>query len=384
MDVDVTVIGAGAVGLACAGELAARGSLLILEKEDGIGRGISSRNSEIVHAGIHYAPGSLKARLCVEGRRQIEAWAKKDAFAYRRTAKLIVAVERDEEPILERLLANGRQNSVEQLALMPGRVLHNLEPDVRAVAALHSLATGTLDSHDFLRFLLRRAEELGARLATHSNVDAIEKIEGGYRLTVTNRGQIETLTSRCLVNAAGLYSDSIAALCGLDVESSGLLHRWCRGEYFRIRDDAKISVSRPIYPVPHPGGHLGVHVTVDLRGQLRLGPTHDYLEELPLPERSEQLYQDDRLREPVHAAARRFLPGLKPDDLEPSGVGIRPRLNREGEPARDFYIEEQGAAGLPGLVHCLGIDSPGLTAAPAIGRHVVKLLDPHLDPAVSA
>ena len=400
MDFDLIVIGAGAVGLAVAAELASRGSVLVVEREDGIGRGISSRNSEVVHAGIYYQPGSLKARLCVEGRRLIEGWAAQGRFGYRRAGKFIVAVEENERPALQALLEQGRANGVAGLRWAEPGELEAAEPAVAACAALWSPDTGILDSHGLMRFLLDRAQAAGAQLALRSRVVALRSIDSGWELSVvederaeavsdevsdtssdtgssdlssaadTARGPRTVVSARRVVNAAGLHADQIAALAGIDVAGEGLRQYWSRGEYFAPAAGRSIPFRHLIYPVPpaEGQGHLGIHVTVDLGGGVRFGPSAQWPD--PVHSRREDYRQDGSLRGLFAASLRRFLPGLEARDLEPAGVGLRPRLR----PARDFVIREESGRGLPGLLTLVGVESPGLTCAPAIAREVARLL----------
>ncbi|MFA7329550.1 MAG: NAD(P)/FAD-dependent oxidoreductase [Candidatus Delongbacteria bacterium] len=390
MDFDIIVIGAGAVGLALAAELAPTGELLLLEREDHWGRGISSRNSEVVHGGIYYAPGSLKARLCVAGRRRIEAWAAEGRFAYRPVGKFIVATTDDERPELTALLETGRANGVEGLRAVSLDELREAEPAVQAVAALWSPSTGILDSHGFLRFLWERAQAGGAQLALRSRVVGLAPVPGGWEVEVEEgpppdgwedppgplprrtpaAGPRQTVSARLVLNAAGLQADQIAALAGVDVEGQGLRQHWSRGEYFAPRPGAGPPLRHLVYPVPPRAGegHLGIHVTVDLAGAVRFGPSAAWPD--PPESRREDYRQDLSLRDEFARGLARYLPGVRAADLEPAGVGLRPRLR----PARDFVIRAESGPGLEGLVTLLGLESPGLTSAPAIATHVAGLL----------
>lgn len=379
METTTTVVGAGVVGLAVARELSSRGPVLILEREDGIGRGVSSRNSEVVHAGLYYPPGSLKARLCVEGRRLIEAWAGDGSFPYRRVGKLLVATSEEEAAQLELLLATALENGVNDLQPQSAADIAQLEPDVRAVTGFLSPSTGIIDSHGLMRFLLRSAQANGAEIAYCCQVREIKALDPGFELLLVENGKEQRLRTRQLVNAAGLDSDRLAHWSGLDLEAEQLRHRFCRGEYFQLTPSCPIRVGRLVYPVPVRGGHLGIHLTVDLQGGMRLGPSLEFMNETGLADRVEEYRQDDHLRATFLTAAQRYLPGLDADHLTPGGVGIRPRLAGPTEGDRDFYIREESARGMPGMVNCIGIDSPGLTAAPAIGRYVAGLLDQHAD-----
>jgi L-2-hydroxyglutarate oxidase LhgO len=394
MDFEHVVIGAGVVGLAVAAELAALGPTLILEREAGWGRGISSRSSEVVHAGIYYEPGSLKARLCVEGRRLIEAWAVRGCFAYRRCGKYIVAGDEAEEAALARLLDRGRANGVANLDWADPAQLRAAVPGVRARAALWSADTAIVDSHGLMRHLAARAEAAGAVLACRSAVVALERLPAGWELQVEEgpvpalpgaaplrlprrlpaQGPRQAISARRVVIAAGLEADALAALAGLDVEGLGLRQYWNRGEYFAPCPGARPPVETLVYPVPAAGagGHLGLHLTVDLGGGQRFGPSAAWLD--PPESRFETYAQDGRLAPQFAEGVSRWWPGLRAEELQPAGVGLRPRAFRPGEPAPDFQIREHSAGGRPGLLTLTGIESPGLTAAPAIGRFVADLL----------
>ena len=389
VDVDVLVVGAGVVGLAIAGELAGLGSVLVVEREEGCGRGISSRNSEVVHSGIYYEPGTLKARLCVEGRRQLEAWAAQGHFAWRPVGKFVVATEEGELPRLEALLQRGRANGVEGLRLISPDELRGAEPDVQALGALWSPATGIVDSHGLMRFLEARARRAGAEFAWRSRVCGLRREGGAWTVTVEEGGSVpeaeddgrlplpepvggdrSTVRAAAVVLAGGLHSDQLAALAGVDVEGEGLRQFWSRGEYFAPRAGACPPLRHLVYPVPPADGegHLGIHVTVDLAGAVRFGPSAAWPE--PVSRRREDFRQDGSLREAFARGVSRYLPGIRAADLQPAGTGLRPRLR----PARDFHIRRESGPGRDGLVTLLGVESPGLTSAPAIARHVAGLL----------
>lgn len=390
MDADILIIGAGVVGLAIAAEAAPLGELLILEREDRLGRGISSRNSEVLHGGLYYEPGSLKARCCVEGRRLVEAWAAQGRFGYQRLGKFIVATSREEEAGLSALLERGRLNGVEGLRLVSPDELREAEPAVRAEAALWSPATAIVDSHGLMRFLWERAAARGAQLVPRSRVVNLRPVSGGWEVEVEEGAWPEcredpagplpheipvhsarTLVSaRTVIIAAGLHSDQLAAQAGLPVEELGLRQYWSRAEYFAPRPGSCPPLHHLVYPVPPADGegHLGIHVTLDLSGSVRFGPSAEWLD--PPQRRREDFAQGLRLREEFARGLARFLPGLDAADLQPAGVGLRPRLR----PARDFVIRLEDRPGQGGLVTLLGVESPGLTSAPAIATRVADWL----------
>lgn len=395
MDYEQIVVGAGVVGLAVAAELAPLGETLVLEREEGVGRGVSSRNSEVVHAGIYYEPGSLKARFCVEGRHAIEGWAAEGRFGYRRVGKAIVAVDEAERAELDRLLARGRANGVTGLRRALDGELEADLPGVRAVAGLVSEDTGIVDSHGLMRFLAGRAEAAGAAFAFRGRVVALRPLSGGWELQVEEglapppadaaprslprelppAGPRQAISARRVVLAAGLHTDALLALAGVDVEGTGLRQWWSRGEYFAPKAGRAPALQRLVYPVPDArgGGHLGIHLTVDLGGGLRYGPSADWFE--PPETRVETFEQDRRLAGAFAEGVSRWLPGVSADDLEPAGVGLRPRAFPPGGHGRDFQIHDGAEFGRPGLWALIGIESPGLTAAPAIGRHLRGLVE---------
>ena len=373
MDADVVVVGAGAVGLACAAELARSGrSVVLVERHGTAGQETSSRNSQVVHAGIYYPSGSLKAELCVRGNRSLSAWCEAHDVPFRRIGKYLLAVEAEEERRLAEVAAQGRSNGA-LLLEVPLAQLRAEEPRVRAAAAVWSPTTGILDVHGLFRSLAVAAEAHGASFAYRHVLRAAQRAGDGYDLAFAGPdGEEVTLSASRVVNAAGLDSDTVAALPGLDVAAAGYRLHWARGHYFRIRPGKRGVARHLLYPV-HPEGAagLGVHVTVDLDGELKLGPDLEWLSERR---------QDYAVREELSVdflrAARRFLPYLEEGDLSPDQSGIRPRLAGPGEPFRDFVVAEESARGLPGWVNLVGIESPGLTCCLELAERVRELLYP--------
>jgi L-2-hydroxyglutarate oxidase LhgO len=367
-ELDVVVVGAGVVGLAAAAALARGGrSVLILERDEDIGRGITSRNSEVVHAGIYYPPGSLKAELCTRGRVALYERCRARRIPHRRLGKLIAAADASELPVLEELLTRGRANGVPGLEILDARDVQRLEPDLRVAAALHSPETGILDALGFARSFLAEAEAHGATLLLGAELEALERAGGVWRVFArSGGGERESVRCAAVVNAAGLASDRVAALAGLDVDARGYRLSFCKGDYFSLQPGAPVRVSRLVYPVPGGGG-LGIHATPDLAGRIRFGPDAEYVA-------APHYAVDPAKGEAFAAAVRHYLPALTARWLAPDQAGVRPRLHGPGEAPRDFVVAEESGAGLPGLVDCIGIESPGLTAAPAIAERVVELL----------
>jgi L-2-hydroxyglutarate oxidase LhgO len=368
-DASVTVIGGGVVGLAVAARLAPRHpDLVLLERHEKHGQEASSRNSEVIHAGMYYPPGSLKARLCVEGNRMLYDICGRHGIPHRRLSKLIVAGGPGELPALEGLLERGGKNGVE-LRMISAAECQALEPNVRSAGALLSPNTGIVSAHGLMDFFLRQAREAGALFQPRSEVVGIERRTGDYRLAVRTGKEVDSFTTERVVNAAGLGADALAALAGIDVAAAGCRLHPCKGSYFSVRAAKAGLVSRLIYPVP---GHvsLGTHAVLGLDGRLRFGPDAEYL-----PPRRFDYAVDESRRAAFGEAVRRLVPAIEDSDLEPDIAGIRAKLQGPGEGFRDFVIAEESGRGLPGLVDLIGIDSPGLTSAPAIAEEVSRLIE---------
>jgi L-2-hydroxyglutarate oxidase LhgO len=365
--VEITIIGAGVIGLAVAARLAPRFShdLLVVERHESFGRETSSRNSEVIHAGIYYPPGSLKARLCVQGQRQLYELCHKHDIPCQQLGKLIVAVTTAEEKQLELNLATGRENGVENLKLITARDCRQLEPAVKARAALFSPSTGIIDSHNLMRFYHQQAKSLGATFAFNTEIKSIESTAGGYILETTSDSF--SFSTEIIINCAGLEATVLSQKTGIPTP---LVH-YAKGCYFSYT--GKSPVKHLVYPVPPAGGHgLGIHATLDLGGRVRFGPDLEYLKK---PD-----YQVDSSRKNLFCQAiKRYLPNLDEKRLEPEMAGIRPRLQGPGDEFMDFIIQEEREAGFPGFINLLGIESPGLTTAPAIADKVAALLGVGID-----
>lgn len=367
-DVSVTVVGAGVVGLAVAARLAQRfPDLVLLERHPRHGQDTSSRNSEVIHAGMYYPTGSLKARLCVEGKQLLYELLERHDLPHRKLGKLIVATAESELESLERLLQQGRENGVEQHLLTAAQA-RALEPHVPSLAALHSPSTGVLSAHALMDLFAQQARAHGATLQAQAEVVGLTRRDHDYELSLCTPDGSESFTSERVVNAAGLESDRIAALLGIDLDAAGYRLHFCKGSYFSLPAARWGLVSRLIYPVP---GHvsLGTHAVLDVAGRLRFGPDVEYV-----PREACDYRVDESRRAAFGASVRRLLPMIEDHELTPDLAGIRPKLQGPGQGLRDFVIAEESARGLPGLVNLIGIDSPGLTASPAIAREVERLL----------
>lgn len=369
--IDILIIGAGVVGLAVARELASAGrSVLVVERHDSFGRETSSRNSEVIHGGMYYPKDSLKARLCVEGRRLLYELCRECKIPFKKTGKLIVAMDKDEQGALDVLYKQGTENGVENLSLVDALSLRRMEPHVEGMSALFSAETGIIDSHSFMKCLLSRGESEGALFVFNSAVSAIERGRDGYMVTVKNGRQEERLKARVVINAAGLDSDSVAEMAGFDTGKCQYKLSYCKGQYFRVNGERSRCLNRLVYPVPRPkSGGLGIHATLDLAGGMRLGPDDAYL-----TNRLQDYSVDEGRRKDFYTSVKRFIPELQEDGLYPDTAGIRPKLQGPGEAFRDFVIQEESDKGFPGFINLIGIESPGLTASLAIGQNVKDLV----------
>lgn len=361
--VDCVVIGAGVVGLAVARALQHKGrDVLVLEAEGAIGTGISSRNSEVIHAGIYYPKDSLMARLCVAGRRALYDYAVERGLPHRACGKLIVATSATETATLASIKARAEANGVEGMALLSAREAEALEPALSCHAALLSPTTGIIDSHALMLALQGDAENAGALFAFNTLVRGGEVADGGVMLDIEGEAPMR-LHARLVVNAAGLFAPKLArAIAGMPpaLVPQGY---FAKGNYFTLPGRAPFS--HLIYPVPVPGG-LGVHLTLDLGGQARFGPDVEWVEKIDYrvnPARAESFY----------AAIRRYWPALKDEALQPGYSGIRPKIVPPGAPAQDFILQGPATHGIAGLVNLFGIESPGLTSSLAIAAEVAAM-----------
>ena len=364
-NVEAVVIGAGVVGLAIGRALAQAGrETLILEAADTIGSEISSRNSEVIHAGIYYPAGSLKARLCVAGRDRLYAYCREHGVEHRRLGKLIVASHEDQIPALAALREKAKANGVDDLVWLEGPEVLALEPDLNAVAGLLSPSTGIIDSHGLMLAFQGDAEAAGAMLALRAPLACGALENGCFRLEVGGEAPL-TLQCRYLVNAAGLEAQAVArALEGFDPKHVPTRYL-AKGNYFVLGPRAPFR--HLIYPMPEAAG-LGVHLTLDLAGRARFGPDVEWIESLDYrvdPARGERFYD----------SIRRYWPGLPDGALAPGYAGIRPKLQGPGGAMEDFLIQGPAQHCVPRLVHLFGIESPGLTSSLAIADLVLQELD---------
>ena len=367
--IDCAVIGSGVIGLAVARALALKGrEVVVVEAAATIGTGASSRNSEVIHAGIYYPKDSLKARLCVKGRQLLYAYCAAHGIEHRRCGKLIVATEESQIPALEDLRARAGANGVVDLEWLDRDGVSALEPALHAVAALLSPSSGIVDSHAFLLALQGDAEAAGAVIAFLSPVTGgrIAGGNGGARVVIEVGGaEPATLACRTLVNCAGLGAQAVSAAIE-GVPAATIPRRYlAKGNYFYL--SASPPFERLIYPLPLPAS-LGLHYTLDLSGQGRFGPDVEWVDEIDYavdPGRAASFY----------AAIREYWPALEDDALRPGYAGVRPKIQAPGQPPADFVIQDAGVHGVRGLVALYGIESPGLTSSLAIAEEVAAMLD---------
>ena len=363
--VDVVVVGAGVVGLACARALALQGrEVIILERHERFGSETSSRNSEVIHAGIYYPTGSLKARLCVRGRDQLYNYCVERGIAHRRCGKLLVATSGGQLPKLQKLWQQGQDNGVVDLQWLSAGQATALEPELRCVAAVHSPSTGIIDSHGLMLALLGDAENAGAVLAVNSEATDMAASDGAVQVHVRSGSEVTRLCARTVVNAAGLQAPALAGrIAGLAAAHVPTAY-FAKGNYFALR--GKAPFSRLVYPMPEVGG-TGVHITLDLAGQARFGPDVQWI---AAPD-----YSVDPARgQHFYAEIRRYWPALADDALVPDYAGVRPKIAGPAVSGADFLIQGPETHGLAGLGNLFGIESPGLTACMAIADEVVVRL----------
>jgi len=374
--IDCAVIGAGVVGLAIARALALSGrDVIILESADAIGTGTSSRNSEVIHAGIYYPNNSLKALMCVRGRKLLYEYCQSHGVEHRRIGKLLVATTDDQLEPLDKLRASAAANGVDDLEAVDGALLKKMEPELRAVGAYLSPSTGIIDSHGLMLSYQGDAEDAGAMIAFNSPVIKGHIENNAITLSI---GGAEPMALSCqtVINSAGLFAQNIAAsLDGMPREHVPPCH-FAKGNYFTLSGRAPFS--RPIYPIPEAAG-LGIHLTLDLGGQAKFGPDVEWINDKPWLEDANHIanidYTVDPSRNPrFYEAIRTYWPGLPDDALLPGYAGMRPKIQAPDEAAKDYMIQGPNDHGVNGLVNLYGIESPGLTSSLAIAEEILRKL----------
>jgi len=362
--VNVTIIGAGVVGLAIAVELSKNvQNVLVIEQHDSFGQETSSRNSEVIHSGIYYPQGSLKTTLCVEGARLLYSMCEEFTIPFKKIGKLIVARNEPEIKILENLYNNGIRNNVPGLKLIDKNEISAFGTTFRAEAAIFSPNTGIIDSHSLMKHFELLSKDRGATIAYNSRLASIEPHQGSYTLTVDQDDY--TFSSRVVINCGGLSADHIASLSGIKTSECGYTLNYCKGSYFSYARHYPLPML--IYPVPHQDlAGLGVHATVDLGGRLRFGPDTEYVNTI-------DYRVDETKRDAFYASASAIFSGLEKEAFVPDMAGVRPKLSGPHDGFKDFIIADESDKGLPGFINLIGIESPGLTSAPAIAKRVAEM-----------
>ena len=370
MDAEITIIGAGVVGLAIAERVSREfKNVYLIEKHPVFGQETSSRNSEVIHAGIYYPKGSLKSKLCVEGKELLYDYCLKHDIPFKKCGKLIVATSEEEIPVLDEITRRAENNGVNDLKVLDRDQIAELEPSVYALRALFSPSTGIVDTHSLMKRYEINSLNNDCNIVYGSEVTALRRIHSGYEITLLDSDKnLFRFTSSMVVNSAGLTSDLISEMAG--IYDNNLKIRFCKGEYFRLNPPKNRLIGRLVYPVPLQNLEgIGIHVTIDMTGGVKLGPDVTYLQSniydyKVTPSKQESFFK----------SAEKFLPFLEFDDISPEMAGIRPKIQKPGEPVRDFYIREEADRGYPGFINLIGIESPGLTSSLAIANYVMNLV----------
>jgi len=370
--VDIIIIGAGVVGLAIGASIANKDKeMYILEKEEVYGQGTSSRNSEVIHAGIYYPSGTLKAELCVKANPMIYDICEKYKVPYKKCGKIIVANGETEVKQLEGIIKHAMSIGARDLEMIDKERVHELEPNVKADAAILSPTTGILDAHGLMDHFHREARRKAGLdpVILDTKVTGIRQTSDGYIVEMVSGGDPFEIESRVVINCAGLYSDKVAAMAGIDIDEAEYRMYWSKGEYFSLT--GKPPALMLVYPPPpQDAASLGIHSVPDLTGRLKFGPNAFYVDEINYAVESE--------KEPFWRDIVRYFPTVKMDDLHPEMAGIRSKLQGPGDPVRDFVIKHEEDRGLPGFINLVGIESPGLTSSPAIAEMVEGMVKEYI------
>lgn len=367
---EITIVGAGIIGLACAAELSKEfNGIVVVERNSSFGQETSSRNSEVIHAGIYYPVGSLKARLCVEGKGLLYSYCRQHSIAYSKMGKLIVATNTKELKRLEELLENGLKNGVSDLRLLSNEEVRKLEPQIDAIGAIYSPSTGIFDSSGLMKSLESESQSRKVKISYCTELVGVEKVKDGYKVTAKDEQEGSlTFFTRIFINTAGLNSDKVARMAGIEREDYNL--KYCKGDYFRVHHNKAKFLSHLIYPAPAKESvSLGIHTALDLDGGLRLGPDAEYIDRIDYK-------VDEGKKKKFYESARSFLPFINLEDLAADISGIRAKLQGPGEAFRDFLIREEADQGLPGFINLIGIDSPGLTCVFPMAKKVRNIIKP--------
>lgn len=367
--IEIAIVGAGVIGLAVAWELSkSYQDIFVLEKNSSFGQETSSRNSEVIHAGIYYPKDSLKTKTCIEGKRLLYEFCLKNNIPHKKIGKLIVAIDKNEVGDLRNLFQHGLENGVKDLKLLSKGEIRALEPNIKAEEAIYSSSTGIIDSHSLMNNLVLQFKSHKGHIAYNTELIGIDKTKDGFQIKVEDKkeGAFKFLSS-IFINCAGLNSDKVAIMAGLVKEEYRL--KYCKGDYFRVHNNKAKYISRLVYPVPKKDRTgLGIHATLDLAGSLRLGPDDEYVEEI-------NYNVDESKKKIFYESTRLFLPFIESRDLTPDTSGIRPKLEGPQEGFRDFIIQDESNNDFPGFINLIGIESPGLTCALSIAKTVSQIVN---------
>ncbi len=364
-NVDVIIVGAGVIGLAIAAKLSQQfNDVLIIDKNSNFGEETSSRNSEVIHAGIYYPQNSLKAKFCVQGKKMLYQYCLARHIPVNKIGKLLVAHGDEEEAFLKQTLITAKNNGVDDLTWLNQSELKKLEPELLASAALLSPSTGIIDSHAYMQSLLAQAQENNAIFVAQTAMESALPTSDGFEVNLISQGEPLTISCKYLINCAGLHSETLAkTITGLDKSFIPKMH-WCRGHYFSYQ--GKSPFKQLIYPIPSDNG-LGIHASLDISGQLKFGPDTQYIDQLDydFPEKLKNKFLNQ---------ISRYFPNIDANKLQPAYAGIRPKLQAEQDSFKDFVIQTDEVHHINGLFNLFGIDSPGLTSSLAIAEHVASKL----------
>lgn len=361
---DVTIIGAGVIGLAISVRVCEDfQNIVVIEKNLKFGQESSSRNSEVIHSGIYYPQNSLKSKTCIQGRNLLYQYCRKNNIPFKKLGKLIVAEDKEEEQRLWSIYKNGIEVGIKNLKILERKDIKKIEPHIEAELGIFSPDTGILDSHQFMKSLYNEAKLRGVIFSFSSEVVGIQKRSTGYLITIKDAdGKNFSFLSKIVINSAGLFSDRIAQMLGINDYKI----YYCKGQYFRIRNPAKYNINHLIYPPPTEIS-LGIHITPDIAGGIRLGPDAFYVRKIDY-----SVNENDRER--FYYSVKKFLPELNIEDIIPDTAGIRPKLQKENGPFKDFVIRDEADKGFPGFIDLIGIESPGLTASLSIAEEMGNIL----------
>lgn len=366
--VDITVIGAGVVGLAISYALSRLDKeIVVIEKNPFFGQETSSRNSEVIHAGLYYPKKSLKAKTCIRGRKLLYELCSEHNIPCRKLGKLVVASGREELARLDNIYKNALECGIKNLRRLDKKEIKDLEPDLDAEAGFFSPDTGIVDSHVLMKFLFAAAKKNKVHFTFSIEAQNIKKKNSLYEIEVKEpQGDFFSFRSKIVINSAGLLADKVSESAGINTDKAGYKIHYCKGQYFRIRNPKKFSIKHLVYPPPTETD-LGIHITPDLAGGLRLGPDAKYIKDL-------NCNIDEKEKGTFFNSVSKFLPSLEPNDLIPDTAGIRPKLQDEGESFRDFVIQDEEEKGFPNFINIIGIESPGLTSSLAIAEMVKNFI----------